>query len=234
MLSGEVYRLLSALVADVNSAIDRVQANAAIEEVELRVATARNGLELLRTTIGAPSGGSFEDASRHLRFLAFYHAKGHPDGYASDVANLRDRDLPGVIQAAEEWTATVLDPGLVDAIRGAWDGKQYDSAVRDAFVYLEAVLRLTGDINPSAGLSGVRLADAAFGPKSAVAAQESYGFLGAATDGEREGGLELMRGAFRLFRNASAHRRIPYTAAQADDVIHLVNLCLHLLPPASG
>jgi len=32
------------------------------------------------------------------------------------------------------------------------------------------------------------------------------------------------------FRPGTAHRPIPYTAAEAEDIIHVVNLCLRMLP----
>lgn len=57
------------------------------------------------------------------------------------------------------------------------------------------------------------------------------GFMGHLTRGELEGVYNYVKGAFLLFRNATAHRPIPYTAAEAEDIIHVVNLCLRMLPP---
>ncbi len=235
MLSSGVYRQLAGLLSAIGVVIDRAQAGAPIEEVELRVAAALSALGDLRATIDGAGIPAFGTTARHLGFIEFYHRKGHPDSYAGDIANLRDRDVPGVIRAVEDWSANNLDAGLVEAIQGSWNAQNYESAVRDAFVYLEAVLRVIADIDPATGLSGVQLATAVLGPKSRTGSLPTDGFLGAVTGGEREGAHELVMGALRLFRNATAHRRIEYTAAQADDVVHLVSLCLRLLPaPPSG
>ncbi len=55
------------------------------------------------------------------------------------------------------------------------------------------------------------------------------GFMGPLTEGERIGARDLLRGSVGLFRNATAHRVVPYTRAEASDVIHLVNLCLRII-----
>jgi len=52
------------------------------------------------------------------------------------------------------------------------------------------------------------------------------GPFGALTSGERAGVYYLLRGAFLLARNATAHRPLDYTRHEAEDLIHLVNLCL--------
>ncbi len=53
--------------------------------------------------------------------------------------------------------------------------------------------------------------------------------MGHLTRGELAGVYNYVKGAFLLFRNATAHRPIPYTAAEAEDIIHVVNLCLRML-----
>jgi hypothetical protein len=55
------------------------------------------------------------------------------------------------------------------------------------------------------------------------------GLLGHLTDREQTGARELLNGALSLFRNATAHRATAYTREEAEDVLHLVNLCLRLL-----
>lgn len=43
-------------------------------------------------------------------------------------------------------------------------------------------------------------------------------------------GMEhVMRGAFLLYRNATAHREIAYTARDAEDVLRVVNQCLRFV-----
>ena len=54
--------------------------------------------------------------------------------------------------------------------------------------------------------------------------------MGRFTRGEATGLYNLVKGACLLFRNAAAHRPITCTASEAEDIVHLVNLCLRLLP----
>lgn len=54
--------------------------------------------------------------------------------------------------------------------------------------------------------------------------------MGHLTRGGLEGVYRHVKGAFLPFRNATAHRPILYTAAEAEDIIHVVDLCLRMLP----
>ncbi len=56
-----------------------------------------------------------------------------------------------------------------------------------------------------------------------------HGFMGSLTDGELVAARDLIAGSVGLFRNATAHRAIPYTRDEATDVIHLVNVCLRIV-----
>jgi hypothetical protein len=58
--------------------------------------------------------------------------------------------------------------------------------------------------------------------------------MGHLTRGELGGVYDYVKGAFLLFRNATAHRPIPYTVAEAEDIVHVVNLCLRMLPTRSA
>ena len=227
------FRQLATLLTDVYQLIDRVQAGAESEEVELRVTSARAELDMLQATIGVGPTGSFDNLARHLAFVLHYHRKGQPQGYASDLADLRERDLPGVIHAVEEWATSALDPGLVQAIGPSWEAQHYGNAVRDAFIYLEALLRETGKVDPTQGMSSDRLVTTLLGPASGGRIKLSGdSFLGHLTGGETEGAYNFVKGAFLLFRNATAHRLISYTSAEAEDVIRVVNLCIRLLRPS--
>ncbi len=74
-----------------------------------------------------------------------------------------------MIRALEEWGQQVLNPGLMQAITASWSARHYGSAVRDAFIYLEDVLREAGNVDPSKGLSGDHLVTALLGPSSSNA-----------------------------------------------------------------
>jgi uncharacterized protein (TIGR02391 family) len=234
MLSLSTYHQLATLMSDVYGVIERVQSGAAIEEIELRVQSARRTLDLLQAAIGADPTKGFDALARHLHFLLYYHKQGDPTGYASDIEDMRERDLPAILKAIEGNSATALDPGLAGAIGPSWEAQHYSNAVRDAFIHLETVLREAGNVAPDKGLSGVQLATAVLGPKSPTRITlSSVTALGPLTSGEADGAYNLVKGAFQVYRNATAHRVTRFTSGDAEDVVRLVNLCLQLLPMAS-
>lgn len=96
----------------------------------------------------------------------------------------------------------------------------YDEAVRSAFILLEERLRtaVSGE-----GQTGVTLANQAFASNGRLAK-----LLGN-TQSEREGLRELYSGAFKLFRNPTAHGVVGYNAADCRDILALVQLLLRIL-----
>lgn len=240
MLSLSVYRQLSELISQVHQLIESVHSEAASSEVDLRADAAGRTLEDLRQMIGAEpprpfTRSPFGALSQHLYWLCRYYREGKPDRYAPDIRDIRDRDLPGVIRAVEMWGSDFLDPRLAAAISASWEAQRYASAVRDAFICLENILRDLGEVEPSRGDSGDRLVTSVLGPTSDARIElPADTFMGQFTRGEVTGVYHLVRGAFLLFRNAAAHRPITCTASEAEDIMHLVNLCLRLLPGRSA
>jgi hypothetical protein len=236
MLSLSVYRQLSELISQVHQLIEGVHSEAASSEIDLRADATRRTLEGLRQMIGSEPARPFRrtpfgDLSQHLHWLARYYAEGKPDSYAPDVRDIRDRDLPGVIRAVEKWGSDLFDARLAAAISASWEAQRYASAVRDAFICLENVLRDLGEVEPSHGLSGDRLVTRVLAPTSEARIElPADTFMGPLTSGEATGVYNLVKGAFLLFRNAAAHRPIACTASEAEDMVHLVNLCLRLMP----
>lgn len=100
----------------------------------------------------------------------------------------------------------------------------FDEAVRSAFVLLEERLRQA--VNEE-GMTGTQLANYAFNPTKGPLAKH----LGR-NQSEREGLRELYSGAFRLFRNPTAHGVIGYSAVEGKAIIGLVNLMLTILKRA--
>lgn len=101
---------------------------------------------------------------------------------------------------------------------------KFDEAVRSAFVLLEERLRkAVGE----EGMTGTQLANYAFNPTKGPLAKH----LGR-TISEREGLRELYSGAFKLFRNPTAHGVVGYSAAEGKAIIGLVDLMLKMLKRA--
>jgi uncharacterized protein (TIGR02391 family) len=101
----------------------------------------------------------------------------------------------------------------------------FDEAVRSAFILLEERLRQA--VNEE-GMTGTVLANHAFNSKSGPLAK----LLGH-TPSEREGLRELYSGAFKLFRNPTAHSVVGYTPAEGKAIIGLVDLLLKMLKRAA-
>jgi uncharacterized protein (TIGR02391 family) len=100
----------------------------------------------------------------------------------------------------------------------------FDEAVRSAFVLLEERLR------QSVGqerMTGTQLANFAFSPSKGPLSRQ----LGHSPS-EKEGLRELYSGAFKLFRNPTAHGVVEYSAAEGKAIIGLVDLLLRLLKRA--
>ena len=100
----------------------------------------------------------------------------------------------------------------------------FDEAVRNAFVLLEERLRAMAD---KEGMTGTQLANYAFRSDGSLAKQL------ASSPAEKEGLRELYSGAFKLFRNPTAHGVVGYDSADGKSIIGLVNLLLRLLTRAS-
>jgi uncharacterized protein (TIGR02391 family) len=100
---------------------------------------------------------------------------------------------------------------------------EYDEAVRSAFVLLEERLRVM--LNEES-MTGANLANAAFnkdGPLSKLLGKNIS---------EREGLRELYSGAFKVFRNPSAHSAVGYDSSDGKEIVSLVNLLLRILKRA--
>ena len=100
----------------------------------------------------------------------------------------------------------------------------YDEAVRSAFVLLEERLR---NMLGEESMTGANLANAAFNSKDGPLAKH----LGKNAS-EREGLRELYSGAFKVFRNPSAHSAVGYDSSDGKEIISLVNLLLRILKRA--
>lgn len=100
---------------------------------------------------------------------------------------------------------------------------EYDEAVRSAFVLLEERLR---EMMGEEGMTGSNLANAAFTKDGPLAKHLGKNIS------EREGLRELYSGAFKVFRNPSAHSAVGYDSSDGKDIISLVNLLLRILKRA--
>jgi uncharacterized protein (TIGR02391 family) len=142
---------------------------------------------------------------------------------------LSDDEMKTIRQAIDERSG--LDEELLNRCTDFLRTGKYDEAVRNAFILLEERLRVV--VNKE-GMTGTQLANYAFSPANGPLAK----LLGN-NDAEKEGLRELFSGAFKLFRNPTAHGVVGYDRVEGKSIIGLVNLLLKIvnrvgeLPPPS-
>jgi uncharacterized protein (TIGR02391 family) len=135
---------------------------------------------------------------------------------------LTDKEMQQVRQTIEAQAG--LDEELVRRCAPLIHLGKFDEAVRSAFVLLEERLRKA--VNKE-GMTGTQLAIYAFDLTEGPLAKH----LGH-NDSERRGLRELYAGAFRLFRNPTAHSVVGYSAAEGKAILGLVDLLLRMLKRA--
>jgi len=135
---------------------------------------------------------------------------------------LTDNEMRQVRSVIEDQAG--LDPELAQRCRQLLHLGAFDEAVRSAFVLLEERLRAATD---KEGMTGVQLVNYAFSPNKGPLTQQM-----GRTQNEKDGLRELYAGAFRLFRNPTAHGVVDYSAAEGRAIIGLVDLLLRMLKRA--
>ncbi len=131
---------------------------------------------------------------------------------------LTDDEMRQVRQCIEAQAG--LDEELAQRCNDLLRIGKYDEAVRSAFVLVEERLRAALKIE---GGTGMYLIDQAFAKDSPLARRLGY------NDTERQGLHDLFAGAFRLFRNPTAHTMVGIEATDGKAITALVNLMLRML-----
>ncbi|HEY0606306.1 MAG TPA: TIGR02391 family protein [Herpetosiphonaceae bacterium] len=137
---------------------------------------------------------------------------------------LTDEELRNIRLALE--TTAGLDGELAVRCSHLLHIGAFDEAVRNAFVLLEERMRQAVG---KEGMTGTDLANYAFSPTNGPLAIQL-----AQRTSEREGLRELYSGAFKLFRNPTAHGVVGYDAIEGKSIISLVNLLLKILDKADN
>lgn len=113
-----------------------------------------------------------------------------------------------------------FDEELIAETKKALEDQRYDDAVRDAFLVLEARLRLVTGIERE---QGTDLANKAFGNNAELPRKLNIDNDPGMTSALRQ----LYAGAFGVFRNPAAHQlKVDYSANECRAILSLVNLLL--------
>jgi len=135
---------------------------------------------------------------------------------------LTDKELNELRETLE--SKTNMDPELLRRCANLLHLGAYDEAVRSSFVLLEERLR---EMLGEESITGSNLANAAFNVKDGPLSKHLGKNLS-----EREGLRELYSGAFKVFRNPSAHSAVGYDPSDGKEIVSLVNLLLRILKRA--
>ena len=114
-----------------------------------------------------------------------------------------------------------LEKSLAQTCSGLVRAQRYDEAVSRAFVVLEERLREALGLR---GGAGVHLSEKAFAPESGELVDRLM-----RPRGEVDGIRNLFVGAFKAYRNRTAHTMAGYSLDEARAIIQLVNLLLLIL-----
>jgi hypothetical protein len=159
-------------------------------------------------------------ALRHTRWMLHWLGRGDVDSCRGDIVDIVEHDLPGTLKKVREWAngLAYVDADLRQDIAPLIRTRQFDSAIRKAFVVLKA--RLCARFGLDAKLDGVDLVNTLFGrnaphfPDLDPALRQAY--------------RDLFAGVFGVLRNRFAHGDDEADLVDLDAVITSVNLCLRL------
>lgn len=138
---------------------------------------------------------------------------------------LNDDEFKAIRDALDERSG--LDPELLNRCSDFLRIGKYDEAVRNAFILLEERLRIAVN-REKENMTGTQLAGLAFGPANGLFSK----VLGN-NDNEKQGLHEIYAGAFKLFRNPTAHGVVGYDRIEGKSIIGFVNLLLRILDKVS-
>lgn len=159
--------------------------------------------------------------ARHLAFTLRYLRQDEARNCKIDVMEINKYDLPAFERSFREWCASKehYDPELAAKVTGLLTERQFDSAIRKAFVILKA--RLVATFGAPADLDGRDLVNAIFGSKGLT--------VGNIADGEREGMRSLLDGLYGLLRNPYGHNDLDAEWYELEAALSMVNWALRRL-----
>jgi hypothetical protein len=157
-------------------------------------------------------------APQHLAWMRKWLREGKVDRAEVDILDICRLDLPTVERAFREWSehATEYDAELREKTIPLLIQREFDSAIRKAFVILTSRLRAAYHL-PHAR-DGVKLANAIFGPDGAASATVDAS--------ERAAMRDLVAGLYSVYRNRYGHEDIEAPLHEAEAVIGSVNWLL--------
>lgn len=154
-------------------------------------------------------------APQHLAWMRKFLREGKVDRAEADIIDICRIDLPAIERAFRDWSdhATEYDDELKDKTIPLLIQREFDSAIRKAFVILSGRLRAAYHLGSAR--DGAKLANAIFGPDGVAAAG-----LDAA---DRAAMRDLLAGLYGVYRNRYGHEDVEAPLHEAEAVIGSIN-----------
>lgn len=155
---------------------------------------------------------------RHLYFMKKRLGEEKPELCQQDIEDICSDDITKLEKSFRDWCGSSIhyDQELRDKISELLLQREYDSAIRKAFVILKS--RLVDKFGVSRNLDGNDLVNQIFGK------------LGAAADtlnaSERQAMRDLLAGLYGVFRNKYGHQDVEAPWHEADAILSMVNFVL--------
>lgn len=158
---------------------------------------------------------------RHLGWMERNLSLDKPSSSESDINDICDQDLPILMTDFKRWCVEAghYDVELRARVEELLATRQYDSAIRRAFIVLKARLVTVFGVEQSS--DGAELVNQLFGKTS-----EATAFL---SNGERQAMRDLLSGLYGLFRNPYTHHEVDAPFHDIDAVLAMINAMLKRL-----
>lgn len=168
-----------------------------------------------------PEGTNSGSLLRHANFLVYWLERDDIPSCTQDIIDIVDSDLPYCKSQVEGWSRELVyvDAELREQVLPLLRTKQFDSAIRKAFVILKS--RLCAKFNLDEAHDGARLIGQVFGPNSPHMTQLDAG--------QKQAYRDLFAGLFGLLRNKFAHNNVEPTLSELDTILSSINLCLNVI-----
>ncbi len=173
-----------------------------------------------------PDSSMSGNSRNHLHWLVYWLQKSEASSCRKDINDLVNTDIPGTIKKIEKWAKDMayMDKELRDAVVPLIRIRQFDSAIRKAFLILTERLRSTYSLPKST--DGAGLVNMVFGQNS---------LHHASMDASKKlAHRNFMDGLYGVFRNKFIHENHPITIAELEASLSSVNLCLKIIEELKG
>lgn len=173
-----------------------------------------------------PEGTNSSGLLRHTHFMVYWLGRGEIESCTQDIIDIVDHDLPHCKAQVETWSRELVyvDAELREQVLPLLRTKQFDSAIRKAFVILKS--RLCAKFELDEAQDGVPLIGQIFGANSPHMTHLDAG--------QKQAYRDLFAGLFGLLRNKFAHNNVEPTLSELDTVLSSINHCLDVVGDFKG